>query len=138
MFGVHFFYLTGYLEPRLPTSVSIGDPEASRLAASDGRVIGFPSVLSASSSPDVTAAKYRQSSARMKRCARTPLVARPFAGNSASGVHFALPGSVPGMAAEELAQVTTFDSLMSLTTLKLSTVPSGDRLIPATPPAARP
>ena len=60
-----------------------------------------------------TQARCSASSPFRKRCARTPPVARPLAGNSANSLTFALPGSVPSSVSLLAAIVTTTVSAAS-------------------------
>ena len=77
-----------------PTTPSSGMPEASRFAPGSGSARGRrPAPTARGSAP--TQASVRASSPRRKRCARTPPVARPLAGNSVKSETLAVPASVP-------------------------------------------
>ena len=89
------------------TTPSSGWPDASRLAPPSGSWRAEPSVPTARAGERPTQARCSASSPFRKRCARTPPVARPLAGNSVNGLTLALPGSVPSRVSLLAAIVTT-------------------------------
>src|SRR6185312_10042651 len=125
--------------PTASTDWDSGMPEPSRRPCSVGNAREAPLEELAFAGPWPAQASVSTSSPFRKRCARTPPVARPFAGYSSNGVTLTDPGEVPGRASCVDATVTTTVAASpAATEPKNATESPAASLIPATPPAVRP